>query len=749
MIFLTTGQNTTITMSFYKELKRRNVVKTSVLYVVASWLLLQVTDVLSSLLPVPEWAGSLVVMLLVLGFFPALIFSWVYELTPEGLKLEKAIDRSQSITPETGRKINVLIIVMLALAIVAVVVDRLIPEHGPVAEIRGIEELEETAVTDPARIAAVGPVRTPELSIAVLPFVNMSDDAANEFFSDGISEEILNSLARAKDLKVVGRTSSFAFKGRNEDLRTIGEALGVSHILEGSVRKAGVKVRITAQLIKTDDGFHLWSETYDRELTDIFAIQDEIATAIFDQLKVYLSVDQHDIVFASLRAEVSAFDLYLEAKQKIYLRRRASLEQAAELLEQAIAIDPGYAPAYAQSGIVSMLLSDEQYGTIPKIEAHARAKPLLDKALALDAESADSWAGLGLYLNGTGEPEQATEVLHKALEINPSLVNARHWLAGATRAIGDLEAVRRIQEEVLVRDPLYLPGINNILDDYFMQGEIQRAEALLNRVRPYMPASRTMVGWEGVLNFESGRIADSMPYFESSYEMAPDNPSSKSQLSRVLLFSQQYERLAEAGLDEFRVYALMRLDRSDEALKLARKLAANSNGLALFRVLVQLGRYGELIDFVESRWPSLQAFEADYPGRDGWSEHNYMGLIAFSYQRLGNTVKFEEAMVRFKAALDYQREVGANNHPFAFAEAVYAVLAGDHKTALSRLTRAFEGGFTVDGRLSKFWPMFAPLDGDPRYEAIVTRMIQHLNSERAKLSLAPIRFNHKLLGEDN
>ncbi len=396
-----------------------------------------------------------------------------------------------------------------------------------------------------------------------------------------------------------------------------------------------------------------------------------------------------------------------------------------------------------------MLLSDEQYGTIPKIEAHARAKPLLDKALALDAESADSWAGLGLYLNGTGEPEQATEALHKALAINPSLVNARHWLASAARDIGDLEAVRRIQEEVLVRDPLYLPGINSILADYFMQGEIQRAEALLKRVRPYMPASRTMVGWEGVLNFENGRIADSMPYFESAYEMAPDNPASKGQLSRVLLFSQQYERLAEAGLDEFRVYALMRLDRSDEALQLARKLAANSNGLALFRVLVQLGRYGELIDFVESRWPSLQAFEADYPGRDGWSEHNYMGLIAFSYQRLGNTVKFEEAMVRFKAALDYQREVGANNHPFAFAEAVYAVLAGDHETALSRLTRAFEGGFTVDGRLSKFWPMFAPLDGDPRYEAIVTRMIQHLNSERAKLGLAPIRFNHKLLGEDD
>ncbi|KPK52333.1 MAG: hypothetical protein AMS22_09415, partial [Thiotrichales bacterium SG8_50] len=189
----------------------------AVLYVIAAWLLLQVTDVLSSLLTVPDWTGSLVVLLLILGFFPAMIFSWVYEMTPEGLKKEKDIDRSRSITSETGHKINILIIVMLALAIGAVVVDRLMPEAERVDETPVVEEAEETAQADPAQLAAAKFAPAPNRSIAVLPFVNMSDDAGNEFFSDGISEELLNLLAKIPELQVTSRSSAFAFKGEKID----------------------------------------------------------------------------------------------------------------------------------------------------------------------------------------------------------------------------------------------------------------------------------------------------------------------------------------------------------------------------------------------------------------------------------------------------------------------------------------------------------------------------------------------------
>ena len=725
-------------MFVFRELKRRNVFRVAIAYAMVGWFLAEVGALLFETFEAPGWVMKVFATVIVLGFPLALFFAWAYELTAEGLKREAEVDRSQSDTNPTGRKVDYLIMAVLILALAYFAVDKFVLDPA-----RDAELAQATTETATQQAQVVGESAARDKSIAVLPFVNMSDDAGNEYFSDGISEEILNALARVKDLKVAGRTSSFAFKGRNEDLRTIGEALGVSHILEGSVRKAGAQVRITAQLVKADDGFHLWSETYDRELMDIFAIQDEIAHAILDQLKTHLSTDQPDIQFSVSRTDVSAFDLYLEAKQKIYLRRKAPLEQAAELLERAVAIDPGYAPAFAQYGVTLMLLAENHYGTLPVADSAARAQLMFEQALSLDPASAEALAGLGMYYSETGEQERSIEILRRALSINPNLVNATNWLSNSLMRLGYLEEATRIRQENLVRDPLYLPGINNALDDYMLTGDIEQAQALMNRVRPFMPASRTMIGWEGVLHFVAGEIADSLPYFESSHEMEPENPTSRGQLSRALLYSWQYERLAATGLDEFRVYALIHLERPQEALELARKLAADDGEPALIRVLAAQERYAQLIRYVESRWPDLQAFEADYPERDGWSEHNYLGLIAFAYQRLGNKEKFEEAVARFKAALDYQRQNGANNHPFAFAEAVYAVLVGDHETALGRLARAFEGGFNGGPDLSETWPMFEALHGDQRYTLIVDLMVEHVHSERAKLGLASIGDNYR------
>lgn len=718
-------------MSLIKELKRRNVFRVAIAYLVVSWLVLQIGVTLAPVLNLQDWVNSLLVFFLALGFPVALLFAWAFELTPDGLKREKDIDRSASITHLTSRNLDYTIIAVLILALGYFALDKFVLSSS--REAAKIEAALEKASTraDGAEVL--------DKSIAVLPFVNMSDDAANEYFSDGISEELLNALASIKGLKVAGRTSSFAFKNRDEDLRTIGKILGVTHILEGSVRKSGVKVRITAQLIKAADGFHLWSATYDRELTDIFAIQDEIAQAILGQLKARLIGDQGGIHFTALRADVSAFDLYLEAKQKIYLRRRAPLEQAAELLQQAIAIDPGYAPAYAQSGIVSMLLSEGQYGTIPADEANARAKPLLDKALSLHPKSAEAWAGLGLYQIIMQEPEQAKEALLRALAINPSLVNARHWLGRVMSILGERDEVKRIRQEILVRDPLYLPGIGNLFEDYIQYDDLDRAQVLLDRIRPFMPTSITVAGWDGVLHFIAGRVAESMPYFELAYEMEPENATARGRLSRALLWSGQYQRLTQVGVDEFRVYALMRMDRMEEASILAWELADQHSAIAaLFRLLLEQQHYSELIEYVESRWPDLVAFEADYPERDGWNQYNYLGIIAHSYRRLGNDGQFDQAMSQFKAALDYQLGNGANNHEIAFAEAVYHVLAGDHESALERLARSFEGGFTVDPDLIKAMPMFAPLEANPRFEEIMGQMVHHMNSERAKLGLAPM-----------
>ena len=265
-------------MSFFAELKRRNVFKVAAAYIIVGWLIMQAGDTLAPALHLPEWVNSVLVFFLLLGFPLAMFFAWAFEMTPEGIKKEKNIERDQSITRVTGQKLNYTIIGLLVLTVGYFVYDKFVSSTP--------NAVETTAVSSPASESQTNPYQT----IAVLPFVNMSEDPGNEYFSDGLTEELLNILAKIKELRVAGRTSSFAFKGKGEDLRIIGEKLNVSSILEGSVRKDDKRnrVRITAQLINVDDGYHLWSETYDRELDDIFAIQDEIAREVARALTITL-----------------------------------------------------------------------------------------------------------------------------------------------------------------------------------------------------------------------------------------------------------------------------------------------------------------------------------------------------------------------------------------------------------------------------------------------------------------------------
>ena len=366
-------------MNLFGELSRRNVFRVGIAYAVASWVVLQFVDVISQIFELPVWAPKLVLVLMVIGLVPALIFAWVFELTPEGIKKESEIDRSGSVTPQTGRKLNMVIIGSLVLAVALLLMDRQFSNPA-----------EETS-------AAISDTET---SIAVLPFVNMSSDAEQEFFSDGITEEILNSLASEKSLKVAGRTSSFAFKGQNDDLRRIGEALGVAHILEGSVRKVGAQVRITAQLIQVDNGFHLWSETYDRELTDVFAIQDEIANEILKQLRSQLLDDEDLVIVEAKRTNPVVYDLYLRAKQRIYTRNSSEISIAMSELDKALQLDLEYAPAFAQRGIATMLMSEQNYGETPHDEAYRRGKRFVEKSLSLDENLAEGWAALACITAG-------------------------------------------------------------------------------------------------------------------------------------------------------------------------------------------------------------------------------------------------------------------------------------------------------------------------------------------------------------
>ena len=720
-------------MSFFEELKRRNVFRVAAAYVVAGWLLMQVTDVFAPALRLPEWFPTAVAFMLLVALPVVLFFAWAYEITPEGIKKETEVEKSASITRETAAKLDRLTIALIIAAIAVVALDRLIPEKGE----KGSEPFSQDSAVPGAAVVEEKRALTPEKSIAVLPFVNMSGDAENEYFSDGISEEILNALAKVDDLKVAGRTSSFAFKGENQDLRMIGEALGVKHILEGSVRKAGNTVRITAQLIQVEDGFHLWSETYDRELTNIFAIQDEIALAILGELKAELLAGE-SAGLAATTTDARAYDQFLLAKQRIYDRNEASLKAAAQLLDSVIEIDPRYAPAWAQRAITFLLLVEDQYGDMPEEESQRLAKKYIDQALALDPNLAEAWAAQGLYTQRIpGRHMESIEALEKALSINPNLINASNWLQIAYGEAGMNEKVLPILEGMLERDPLYRPALGNAVNEYNRLGMQDRSLALIERVRPFIPDDAHLLNYKAATLTTMGRYAEALPMSEEAVAKRPSDGVFRLWLGIELWNTHQYERAAQPEFSSFiRIFALQMLGRSEEAAILAQEEAARGDPGLWLEFLNRAGRFEEVTRYIDERWPNLDDFEAAYPtGANGYSD---MLQVALAYSKTGNDAKFRDAMRRARNAHDRLLQGGAQLCRFFVREGEYYALAGDFDKAIEQLEAAVDRGWmghTV--RLAKADPALQVLEGDPRYEALQARAVELLNEQRTQLGLEP------------
>jgi TolB-like protein/Tfp pilus assembly protein PilF len=720
-------------MSFFDELKRRNVFKVGIAYVVVAWLLLQVADVILNNNEAPSWVFNTILLVLGIGFPLILLFAWAFELTPEGLKREKEVDRSQSITHVTSRKLDFIIIGVMALALAYFAYDKFVVSAGRDAGPLGSGSISPDS---PHSTADLGDEKLnltpPENTIAVLPFVNMSSDPEQEYFADGISEEILNTLAQVSELKVAGRTSSFAFKGKNDDLLEIGKLLRVNHILEGSVRKSGNRVRITAQLIKVDDGFHMWSETWDRDLTDIFVIQDEISAAILTQLKTQLLGEQP----VSVHTDTKAYELYLLAKQRIYERTQASLEMAEKLLTEAIAIDPGYAPAFAQLGIAYILLGEDNYGTLPVAAARDKSKTSLDRALQLAPENAEALGGKGLWVsNFELDREQAIDLLQRAVAINPNLADANTWLATELDSIGELRAGVQLREQIFARDPLHRPTFGNLQQSYMVMGQSEKALEMLDNLQAYLPGDAKLLGDYGEVYLMNGQLAEARKYFNQAYEKEPKDAVNRFWYGLALLASRQYGLMAEIATDRLAPLALSRLGRVEEALILGNKTIGNGQNPDFYIwVLMENGRFAELIRVIESRWPSLDDFSSDWPGRSGYG-YNAMGFIAQAYRETGNEEKFADAMQRFKAALDAQVAEGADNWPLNRSQALYAVLAGDYETAIDFMQKSFQQGGYLDTGNATAWPVFKALDGDPRYEAAKAAMNARLQEELKKMEL--------------
>ena len=463
-------------MSLIAELKRRNVFRVSVAYLALGWIVTQVTSTVAPMLHLPPWIGPVVLWIGVIGFPFVVMFSWIYELTPEGLKRESEVDRAGSITHHTARRLDYVVIALLVAAI-GLFAFR---EFRPVAD----APVTIVARTTPAAAPAAADV---DRSVAVLPFVDMSAGKDQEFFADGISEELLNLLAKVPQLRVIARTSSFSFKGKDVDIAEIARKLNVANVLEGSVRKSGDKLRITAQLIRASDSSHLWSQTYDREMTDVFAVQDEIAAAVVEQLKVTL-------LGTAPKARVTdpkAYRLFLQARELGRQYSAAGFEQAIALYKQALAIDPSYAPAW--NGLANVYFGQMDLGLMTIEQGLPLGLEAVNKALEHDPSFAPAYGQIALF-EGLIERDYAAAARHleQGLALDPANLEVIGFASVVARRLGRMDLAIALAEYVLSRDPVNVDAYDSLGHAYRYSGRLDDSVAAFRKVLSLAPDS----GWE-------------------------------------------------------------------------------------------------------------------------------------------------------------------------------------------------------------------------------------------------------------
>lgn len=442
-------------MSLLRELKRRNVFRIGIVYGITAWLIAQIAGLAADSFLAPEWVMKMIITILILGFPVAILMAWAYELTPEGLRRESNAEPGESTSPATAGKLNRTITIVLVLTVIYFGYDKFV--LGPGRDTLSVQ------VTDQ--------------SIAVLPFVNMSEDAGNEYFAEGLSEELLNLLVKIPELRVAARTSSFSYKGTGAKIAQIGEELNVSHVLEGSVRKSGNRVRITAQLIKVDDGFHLWSETFDRTLNDIFAVQDEIASAVVAALKVNML----GAMPKPRQTDPEVYTLYLQGNYFLNIRGEENLRKALAVFQEAVAIDPNYAPAWV--GLSITYSHHVRYGLLSGDEGSSLALEAAENAVATDETLASAWASLAYTKRfNNWDWDGARAAIEKAQQLEPNNADVLGTAASLANTFGQNVKSIALFERIIAVDPLAMSSLRALGFRYAKAGRFDDAIETLGRI---------------------------------------------------------------------------------------------------------------------------------------------------------------------------------------------------------------------------------------------------------------------------
>jgi TolB-like protein len=498
-------------MNFFAELKRRNVYKVAVAYAVIAWLLIQAASIFFPAFDAPSWVMKIFIIVIIFGFPVALIFSWAFEITPEGIKLESEIEPSRSIKRRTGRKI---VAMTIALAVVAAGLF--------VYQLVGRDRWARRSSVETAEGGRPGgpSLPIPNKSIAVLPFDNLSRDPDNAYFCEGVQDEILTRLAKVADLKVISRTSTQHFKSTPDNLPEIARQLGVAHILEGSVQKAGEQVRVNVQLINALTDAHLWADTYDRKLTDIFAVETDIAKTVADTLQAKLSGSEKSSMAKTPTVNPEAYELYLKGRFFWNKRTGDDLRKSIEYLKQAIAKDPGFALAYAALADSYGLL--RFYGGASPAESVVLAEAAAKKALELDDSLAEAHASLGLIATEELDLNRAMKEQERAIQLNPNYATAHHWLGLGLATLRQPERSIAELKRALELDPLSMIINADLSIIYLYAGRYAAAEAQARKTLEIDPRSFVAHYYLGAALQLTSRLKEAIPEFQKAVELNND-----------------------------------------------------------------------------------------------------------------------------------------------------------------------------------------------------------------------------------
>jgi TolB-like protein/Tfp pilus assembly protein PilF len=677
--------------SFFAELKRRNVLRAVIFYVGAVWALAQGISQLGPSLGAPEWATRWFLVAAGIGFPFWIAFAWFYEFTPQGLKRESEIDPADSIAHRTGCKLDFAIIGVLAVAVVLLLTDRFVLRHG-------------------VNQTTTAPIS--EKSIAVLPFDNLSEEKQNEYFADGVQDEILTDLAKIADLKVISRTSVMQYKsGLARNLRKVGEELGVAHVVEGSVQRAANKIRVNAQLIDARNDAHLWAQTYDRDLADVFAIQSEIAKAIADQLQAKLSPNEKKAIEQPPTTNLAAFDLYSRAKSLLLtagfsVTTEPDLRKAIELLDEAVKRDPSFFDAYCQLARAHEYL----YGISGSDHTPARlalAEAALQAATRLRPDAAETHLARSQYLY--------------------------YGLRDYAGALAELEIARR----ALPNDPRL-----SEVTGYILRRRGQQEEGLQNleRAAELDPRNFNTLQQIAVSYYQLGRYAESIAALDRALAIAPDNVETRANRGSFYLYWKADTRPLHQTIDAI-------LAQGPGAITTAADTwffcaLAERDPAAAERALVALGdnpcwdestiylshSFGEglLARMAKDEAKARTAFEAARAQQEKivQAQPDYgptlcvLGLIDAALGR--KDLALDEGR-RAIALMPLEKDVNNGSRVLQYF-AITAAWAGDKELALQQLEaglRAPSASEMLSYGALKLHPVWDPLRGDPRFEKIV------------------------------